>query len=56
MLEDKRKNLDVLNISKIDNKIDYDDDYDDDMLCYVYVCVLFLCIQFVKCYDEETQR
>jgi hypothetical protein len=41
------------NISKVDNKIDYDDD-DTSMSC-LCVCIV-LCIQFVKCYDEETQR
>jgi hypothetical protein len=46
MLKDKRQNLYVPNISKIDNKIDDDDD-DDDMLC-LFVCSV-LCIQFFKC-------
>jgi hypothetical protein len=48
MLKDKKQNLYVPNISKIDNKIDnYDDGDVDDMLC-LFVSIV-LCIQFVKC-------
>jgi hypothetical protein len=46
MLEDKRQNLDVLNISKIDNKIDYDDDEDDDDMLYY---VMFVCVYCSVC-------
>jgi hypothetical protein len=43
MLKDKRKNPDVPNSSKVDNKIDDDDDHDDDddMLCLCGLCRVF---------------